>query len=81
MPPIKQFGTKREVCKGIAQYPVYGSRLEVWHGRAEMTTGGLTKDDIYPKGPRKFVSVRKVEAIANNAAMMRNADRLRCLMR
>lgn len=37
----------------------YGSRAKVMHGGAEMTTGGLTKDDLIYNKAGRIVSKRK----------------------
>lgn len=41
----------------------YGSRASVWRGGAEMTVGGLTKDDLTKNGAGRIVSKKKSETM------------------
>jgi hypothetical protein len=45
-------GKTRKVSK-------YGSRAKVWHGGAEMTNGGLRKDDLHKNAYGRIVSLKK----------------------
>lgn len=40
----------------------YGSRAEVWHGNAEMTTGGLRKSDLKHNKQGVLVSKKMSDA-------------------
>lgn len=39
----------------------YGSRAEVWHGNASMTTGRLTKKDLFKNKQGRIVSRTKIK--------------------
>ena len=41
----------------------YGSRASVWRGGAEMTVGGLTKDDLTKNGAGRIVSKKKSQTM------------------
>lgn len=40
-----------------------GSRASVWRGGAEMTVGGLTKDDLMLNGAGRIVSKKKSQTM------------------
>ena len=42
-----------------------GSRAEVWHGNAIMTTGGLTKKDLFKNKHGRIVSLKKRKMSVN----------------
>ena len=42
-----------------------GSRAEVWHGNATMTTGGLTKKDLFKNKHGRIVSLKKRKMSVN----------------
>jgi hypothetical protein len=54
------------VRKSIPRYPTAtstaGKRRQVYEGRAQMTTGGLTRKDLVPNRDGKIVSRRASEA-------------------
>ena len=53
---------KRKQNSGMhAQYTKYGSKAKVYHGNAEMTTGGLTKADLMMNKRGRIVSKKKYE--------------------
>jgi hypothetical protein len=41
----------------------YGSRASVWRGGAQMTVGGLTKDDLTKNGAGRLVSKKKSQTM------------------
>lgn len=41
---------------------VVGSRLEVWHGKAMKTSGGLTRNDLTKNKYGRIVSKKRQEA-------------------
>ena len=43
----------------------YGSRAKVWHGGAEMTSGGLRKDDLEKNKYGRIVSKRRSATMKN----------------
>jgi len=56
---MEQMGGKtRKVSK-------YGSRAKVWHGGAEMTTGGLKKEDLHKNQYGRIVSLKKHKTMKN----------------
>lgn len=50
--PIPDGGARRKTYK-------YGSRAKVWHGGAEMTSGGLRKDDLEKNKYGRIVSKKR----------------------
>lgn len=43
----------------------YGSRAKVWHGGAELTSGGLRKDDLEKNKYGRIVSKKKSMTMKN----------------
>ena len=43
----------------------YGSRRKVWNGTAEMTNGGLRKDDLIKNNKGRIVSVKRHSTMKN----------------
>jgi len=43
----------------------YGSRAKVWHGGAEMTSGGLRKDDLEKNRYGRIVSKKRSQTMKN----------------
>ena len=43
----------------------YGSRAKVWHGGAEMTTGGLRKDNLEKNKYGRIVSKKRSTTMKN----------------
>ncbi|GAQ90394.1 hypothetical protein KFL_006340130 [Klebsormidium nitens] len=71
----KEFGTAWEVKKRIARYPVYGTRVDVWKGRALMTRGGkLMRDNL---GLKRGATGIKEQMASNNPATVEVTDKFK----
>jgi hypothetical protein len=59
---IPQTGSSRMKTRKIFKY---GSRAKVYHGGAEMTSGGLRKDDLDKNKYGRIVSKKKSQTMKN----------------
>jgi hypothetical protein len=59
--PIADGGVRRKTRK----VSKYGSRAKVWHGGAEMTSGGLKKHDLEKNRYGRIVSKKRSQTMKN----------------